>query len=304
MRLIKTALMVGLIIYGNACSKSAFPIDNDMEEMVLDSMPFLPRISLGTISNKDLNEVSGMVSSRIMPGHFWVHNDSGDNSSLYLINEKAEHLNTITIAGITNRDWEDIAIFNEVASQKSLLLIGDFGDNLAQYHFGTIYIIAEPILLQGQDSIIPLISKIVFKFADGPRDCETLMVDPITGDIYLVSKREPQVALYKIDYPFNTSDTVVAEKLMVLPFTQMVAGDISADGKDIIIKSYDEIFYFRRKIVESLVEALSKNPIKVPYIREPQGEAIAWSMDGKSMYTLSEATFLNITPVLYRYDKK
>ena len=41
---------------------------------------------LGYVNSKKLNEVSGIVASIQNPGHFWVHNDSGDEANLYLIN--------------------------------------------------------------------------------------------------------------------------------------------------------------------------------------------------------------------------
>lgn len=84
------------------------------------------------------------------------------------------------------------------------------------------------------------------------------MVDPLSGNIYIVSKREANVQLYQITYPYSTTDTVIAKKMITLPFTQIVAGDISADGKNILLKNYQKVWYWSRKDGTSIVDALSK----------------------------------------------
>ena len=162
----------------------------------------------------------------------------------------------------------------------------------------------EPTITSNKDITVNQYDKITFRYEDGRRDAETLMVDPLSGDIYIVSKRESNVQLYKISYPYNFSDTVTAVKIMVLPFTQIVGGDISADGKEILLKNYNKVWYYPRKNGKTIAEAMSLKPYETTYMQEPQGEAICWSKDGKSFFTLSEESPFKIAPVLYRYDKK
>lgn len=90
---------------------------------------------------------------------------------------------------------------------------------------------------------------------------------------------------------------------MTLDFTMSVAGDIAVDGSQILIKNYLAVFYWERRPGETIPEALSRNPVVLPYKPEPQGEAIAFDPTGKSYFTLSEKRF-QIEPVLYRYYKK
>ena len=42
------------------------------------------------------------------------------------------------------------------------------------------------------------------QYPDGPRDAETLMVDPLSGDIYIVSKRDTVLHIYRAAYPQST----------------------------------------------------------------------------------------------------
>ena len=128
------------------------------------------------------------------------------------------------------------------------------------------------------------------------------MVDPLTKNFYLISKRESAVRLYEIKFPFER-DTLQAVKLSKLPFTDIVAADISPDGREILLKSYSEIFYWKRQDNESIAEVLKRNPIKIDYEREPQGEAIAWKLDGSGFYTLSESKII-VGGNLYFFKRK
>ncbi|MGB4960128.1 MAG: hypothetical protein WBO36_11685 [Saprospiraceae bacterium] len=269
-----------------------------------DTTIFMDRVAIGTLIDQKVDEASGLAISILNPHHFWTHNDSGDKARLFMINDKAEYIFTLDISDITNRDWEDIAIAKDPVSHQPRIYIGDIGDNNAQYPNGYIYIIDEPFDMAQIDITIKKHDKITFQYPDGRRDAECLMVDPTTGDIYIVSKRESNVNLYKIPYPYNFNDIVIAEKLLTLPLTQVVAGDISYDGSEILIKNYVKVYHWKRKKGQSISEALSATATEPPYIQEPQGESICWSRDAKSFYTISESSPFKVTPVLYRYDKK
>jgi hypothetical protein len=286
-----------------SCVKSGMTIDT-VPEMEKDSMPFLVRQVAGVLENKQIDEASGLAASVSMPGKYWAHNDSGDSARMFLINETGAHVAEVRIKGAENRDWEDITTYKHPENQRPVIIMGDIGDNLARYDYGILYVIYEPAGGILRDTAIDFDRKLIFRYPDGPRDAETLMADPLTGDLYIVSKRESAVGLYRIAYPYPSGETIVAEKIMALPLTQIVAGDISTDGREILLKNYDFVYYFLRKQGETIRDALSRPAIKLPYTREPQGESVCFSKDGKSYFTVSETTAFMIPPVLYRYDRK
>ncbi len=253
---------------------------------------------LGEVDKK-LEEASGLVASVVNPGYFWSHNDSGNPAKVFLINDKAEIVMTCTLAGIKNRDWEDIAI--SVKSDTSYLYIGDIGDNDAKFPYKIIYRFPEPVLSANKLSIIDF-DTLVFKLSDGIRDTETLMIDPLSQDVFVVSKREEKIRLYQISAPLISGDTTTAEFKTELPLAWIVAADISADGKEVLLKDYDNIFYWKRSSTESIPELLKTNPTILNYEREPQGEAIAWDRDGSGFYTLSE-TAKGIKGRLFYYKR-
>jgi hypothetical protein len=51
-----------------------------------------------------------------------------------------------------------------------------------------------------------------------------------------------------------------------------------------------------------LEQTLSGKATLLPYEPEPQGEAIAFSPEGNTYFSLSEKK-LRVNPVLYRYDR-
>jgi hypothetical protein len=140
------------------------------------------------------------------------------------------------------------------------------------------------------------------KLPDGARDTETLLIDPYDNDLFLISKSEDSVTLYSAHYPFHR-DTIMLRKEVKLPFTQIVAGSISPDGTEILLKDYDRVYYWKRTSEENLPEVFMRKPIELPYEREPQGESIAWSNNENEFYTLSEGT-MGSTGELLLYKRK
>jgi hypothetical protein len=119
---------------------------------------------------------------------------------------------------------------------------------------------------------------------------ESMAVDHSSGDIYLISKREKNVHLYVLPFQSQVqSDTLVPEKIATLPFYNVVAADFSFDGRELLMKTYDKVVYWNRPPNASIEQTLLTDPIELNYDSEPQGESIAWTLDGSGFYTLSES---------------
>ena len=82
----------------------------------------------------------------------------------------------------------------------------------------------------------------------------------------------------------------------------VTAGDISPSGSEILLKTYTTIYYWQRKMSQSIGEALTATPQILPYIPEPQGEAISWALDNSGYYTISEERYA-IPAHLYFYPR-
>ncbi len=207
--------------------------------------------------------------------------------------------------GIEVADAEDIAIGPGPEDGVDYIYLGDIGDNFAQRDTKYIYRFPEPVWKeedQGKTITIDKVESISFDYPDGARDAETLMSDPVTGDLYIVSKRESRVHLYHFPYPQDTEQKIEPELMGNLPLGSIVAGDISLEGNEVLLKSYDQVFYWKKEGGENLYELIRSNPVVLPYEREPQGEAITFATDQTGYFTLSEEVAI-FPAVLYFYKR-
>ena len=271
---------------------------------VIDSIPFLTGEARGTLDHKSIDEASGMVASRAMPGFLWTHNDSGDSSRLFLINDKGAWSGSLYMPSAKNVDWEDMTYAQDPITGKRELIIADIGDNLAVRPYTDLYWIDDEVIQAQEKKEVAFKKRLTLQYHEGPRDAETVFFDPVSNNVYIITKRETAVFLYEINPNFTSGDTITLEKCATLPLTQIVAGDINPDGNEIILKNYDFIYYYRRQPGQTIKEALLQSPVKLPYTREPQGEALCFGIDNKAFFTLSEKTPFGIVPVLYRYWRK
>ena len=242
---------------------------------------------LGEVDN-NLMEASGLVASVKNNGYFWSHNDSGNSAEIFLIDGHASIKLICKFNNLQNRDWEDIAVGTGPEEGKTYIYVGDIGDNNAKYDVKLIYRFEEPILSDQKEIVILDYDTLIVKLPDGVRDSEALMIDPITKDMFLFSKREDSVRLYQIHFPYQ-QDTLLAERIAILPFHNINASDISVDGSEILIKDYDTIYYWIKEGGESIGELIVKKPFELPYDKGRQDEAIAWLRDGSGFCTLGES---------------
>jgi hypothetical protein len=256
---------------------------------------------------KDMNEISGIAASGINPDLYYIHNDSGDTSRFFAMLPNGELKSTIYFNGDPNErlgvnDCEDIAVGPGPAKGKSYVYVGDIGDNGSRYNYITVYRIEEKPEWAKDTTLNANAVPIHFKYPDGPKDAETLMIDPIEKLIYIVSKRQDSVTVYTSPLNYKPNDTLVLNKRCKLffpgykLFKWITAGDISKDGQHVLLKSYTKVYYWKRENNEPIWKTLQKKPQILPYIQEKQGEAIGFTPDGKGYYTTSEGVY---SPIYY-----
>lgn len=265
---------------------------------------FAPAQRMAELKGKKLKEISGMAASKLNPGMFWVHNDSGNEAEIYLIDTSLKILLTCRIGDVENRDWEDIAVGPGPVEGKYYVYVGEIGDNDARYEYKHIYRFEEPRQEEGVRTLkLQSFDTITFRLEDKRKDTETLLIDPGTKALYVISKRENPVWLYELKNPQSTKDTLVARKITSLPFTQIVGGDIIPEGNQILLKNYEHIYYWRSDNVMAVDDLLKTPHFEVPYEVEPQGEALSWTHDGSGFYTISEKNAGKSTYLFYYRDQ-
>ena len=305
--LLKLLMMGALCLPLSACGQSTVAPTSSADTTAAFGTP----IDRGRLDNPEIREASGLVASRKNPGALWTHNDSGGEPKVYLLNDKGATQATYRLMGAKSRDWEDIAAGPGPVAGETYLYVGDIGDNNAQHTVKTVYRFVEPLAVDSSLSgVIRQVDALRFVYPDGARDAETLLVDPVTKDLYVLSKRDKFVHVYRAAFPQNTESIDTLELLGQLPrpqvgiLEQLVGGDISPDGKEVLLKSYVQVFYWRRTDEQaSLFELLQTDPQPLPYQPEPQGEAIGFATDGSGYFTLSEEQS-GLEPRLYFYPRK
>jgi len=245
----------------------------------------------GALKDKKLNEVSGLAASMANPGLLWTLNDSGNKPEIYLIDVETNIKKTYVLEGVSNRDWEELALGPGPKPGKTYLYVGDIGDNMAIHKYKYIYRFEEPVYHAdaGKGKIeIADFDTIVFSLSDEQRDTEAFAVDPRTSDIYIISKWSRPVNLYQLKTTAAKHDTAIAQHIGTLPISIVVAADFSRDGSELLIKTINDVFYWKRPADMPVLAMLQEPGSSLPYSREPQGESVAWSDTGDGYYTLSE----------------
>ncbi|MFD9269792.1 putative Ig domain-containing protein [Streptomyces goshikiensis] len=134
-----------------------------------------------------LAELSGLAMSRKHPGVFYAVNDSGNTNQVFAVDcagAGGRLVATYTVSGAGNTDWEGLAIGKDAAGLPAIL-VGDIGDNLSGRAEIAVHAFAEPDRL-ADATVTPVTYR--FAYADGRHDAESLLADPVSGQIYVASK--------------------------------------------------------------------------------------------------------------------
>ena len=253
---------------------------------------FAPAHQAGVIKSGLVREASGIVASRHNPGVLYLHNDSGAGAKVYVINTSAQLLGVCNVRGATTRDWEDIALGPGPDPNRHYLYIGDIGDNRAKYPEIIVYRVPEPKVEAAQpfnQMTVGPAEAIRLTYPDGPRDAETLLVDPLTRDIYIISKRDFVPKVYRAAYPQSVTQSTRLEQVAVMPFGLFpTGGDVSPDGLRVIVRGMFNASLWTRPAGEPLWHAFSGKAVALPIASEPQGEAICFDSEGAGYFTISE----------------
>lgn len=243
------------------------------------------------LQRTDLLEISGVAASRINPGILYIHNDSGNPDQVYLTNGAGANIGTLNMP-VSNRDWEDIAVGPGPVPGKYYVYLGDIGDNNSIYPTVHVYRFPEPDLTgMNLPATINItnVDDIELKYPDGPRNAETLMVDPATKDIYIASKQSNLSQIYVVRYPQSTTSVTTLTPVVQLYFNKATGGDISPDGTEILLRSNELIWYWKLPAGTSISDGLVMQPEVAPYANnEPQGEGVGFAADGSGYYTDTE----------------
>lgn len=260
-----------------------------------------------------LHEASGLVASRTTPPLLWSINDSGDRARLFALHPAGHLVASFRLPGAEALDWEALALARRGAELPDDLLVGDVGGNIEPRRSVTIYRVPEPALdpesFTDEQPLPPAQAFELHYPGGGSHDAEAMFVDPISTDLFLITKSSSgRSEVYRATLPSTPGGPVPLELAATLFFSRtFVVGSeratdaaISKDGTEIVIRTYTDGWLWQRQPGTSVQEALAREPCPVPLSPEPQGETITFAPDDSGYFTLSEG--LN-EPILW-YERE
>ena len=243
----RLAALAALVLLG-ATASPALAIDRPVPSRVLFAF-----------HGNDVYESSGLVDR----GHIvYTNNDSGDAAVVYGVDPRTGRTVTrTTYADKVTEDIEDIA-----PGSNGSLWAGDTGDNRANrkgvdvYHLDTL-----------ADGDHPA-TRYPLTYPDGPHDAETLLVDPHTQRVYIVSKAVFGGTVYAAP-----RDLRPGRQNRLRPFARVPGlvtdGTFFPDGRHVLLRTYG---------TASVYTFPGFQPVgTVTLPSQPQGEGISVSSTGR-----------------------
>ena len=259
-----------------------------------------PPTVVGTVADPSLVEISGVAASRTHPGVLWVHNDSGGKPSLTALSDAGADLGTYRVPGAEATDWEDMAAGPGPDPDQDYLYVGDIGDNGEARDEVQVHRVPEPEEApEGTDDRFAEDVVVNLRYPGGPVDAEALLVDPDTGDLYIVGKRQQDAPVFMAEAgAIADGGDVLMTRVTTLtaaptggppgPLGLVTGGDISPDGAVILLRTYLSVAAYARPEGRPLAAAFDTTPCAAPRADEPQGEAVGFLADGSAYVTISE----------------
>lgn len=253
----------------------------------------------GKVKSSKITEASGIACSLVNPKNLWIHNDSGDNSEIYLVNRQGDLLIELEIRKQENRDWEDLCSFER--NGENFIVVAETGDNLHRHKKYRLIFIKEPkfklkdgkTLKEKTDA-----SQVIeFQYPNGSNDCEAIAYSKSLDSIILITKsssgqRSKKPAIFAVKIPESDKKKVKQTATLISKKTDLVvtAMDISSDDRVAVVRTYFFARLFFRKSEQTWAESfadLEKSVLLATPVQK-QAEATCFSSDSKQLMMISE----------------
>lgn len=237
-----------------------------------------------TMTDSRITESSGLAASRAHRDVYWTHNDSDDGPFVYAVDGRTgKTAATVTLQGIQPRDVEAVSV-----GPDGDVYVADIGDNRG----GTwpevwIYRFPEPESLRNT-TVTPV--RYTVRYADGPRDAESVMVHPETGRVYVASKEGGDAGVYAAPETLSASGVNTFRRVGNVR-SEATDAAFSPDGTRLLVRTYFGAQMYRWK--DGAPETLGSVP--VPF--QGQGESVTFSRSGRALMCGAEGADSRVEPV-------
>lgn len=218
-----------------------------------------------------ITESSSLVVSTVDPSLAYTTNDSGDGPVVYIVDTATGSLvGRMTLEGVTAVDIEGLA-----GGQDGTLIVADIGDNDAARKTVTVYRVPQP----GRGDTVVTAEAVTLRYADRPRDAESVLYDTTSGRVYVVSKELVGASVYATPPDVFTREHARLQPVADGPpvatdATLLPAGDFA------VVRMYASAAVYRFPSFEHVVD------FGLPELK--QGESIAAPPGGSTVWVGTE----------------
>lgn len=262
------------------------------------------------LSDDTLHEPSGLAASRVNPGVQYVHSESDVEGMVAVSTTNARVVGRYDVAIPQQWDWEDIA--TGPCPSGSCIFAGDIGRANGKPNPPStfaVYRVAEPELAAGETRGTLRGDWFRFRYPDAPHNAEALMVHPVTGRIYVITKEaDGRSGVYAfpttLPAPSSTTVTTLTQVATLdVPtwtgdpddthaatwFAQVTAASIHPAGDRFLLRTPYRVYEYRAPAGSGFESAFDASPVTLTApSNEAQGEAVEYAPDGSAYYTLGE----------------
>ncbi|MFV2100252.1 hypothetical protein [Micromonospora sp. LOL_024] len=252
-----------------------------------------------SVSDPRLRELSGLVATR--NGYIVINDgtDQADRKRVFYLDKDCQVGREVAYSGAGPFDTEDLA----VSPDAKTLWIADTGDNVtSRERRERVAVWSMPIGGGSQPKLHRL------SYPDGkPRDAEALLIGDDNLPLVITKVTAGKAEIFTPDGPLKTgaTDPVPMKKVgdVELPKTDtenplstfgrvaITGATRSSDGSRVVLRTYADAFEYDVQNGD-IVAAVTTTTPRVTALADPFGEAIAYSTDGKTFLTVSDAGHL------------
>lgn len=227
---------------------------------------------VATIRDERITESSGLVQSGRDPGLAYTVNDSGSAPVVFVLElSTGDVVGTATLGATEVSDIEALAI-----GADDRLYVADIGDNRGARPRIDLYVIDQPA--PGDVTVTP--ERFRLRYADGPRDSESLVSDVLDGSFYIVSKGLLSGELYRLD-PLDPDRVTLARPVDDVDIPGLATdADVLSARDGVVVRTYSDAYVFAVPGWELLDTSVLPE--------QPQGETVAAIDGGPGFYIGSE----------------
>ncbi|MGW1344923.1 hypothetical protein ACWCOV_28030 [Kribbella sp. NPDC002412] len=225
-----------------------------------------------TMRDERITESSGLAK-----GHkyelWWTVNDSGDRARVFGVDNTGKVRMVLGFKADV-QDVEAVAVDGD-----GTIYIADIGDAKANRDQIEIYTIPEPAELADNTNVT--YHRYDFTYPDGAHDAETLLVEPGTNQLFIVTKSTKGAgAIYAAPPSPSRQGTNELTKLAPAPAGTFTDGTFLPDGQRVVLRTYTGISTIAWGETPTLVASAT--------VSASQGESVAVGPDDQTVLAGTE----------------